>query len=529
MSDPKIHVQITGDASSAVSEHAKFGAATGRSTSEVKKLLNVFLREFPLAGVLAKAAFSPVGAVLTGAIILFRSVKQHIAEVNAELDKLGEDAAKPLVRTLDLQRAALVDNAAALETLRWKLEQAARGERSLAEVQAEAIEVMRRYQQRAEELRGADEANELQRLELKHKLGLVAVQQYEREKLRIAQEYADKKRALDEEQMLAEIMLRRASLEDAETNQQSLAAAAEAAVNKQVDAERDLAELREFKASTRERTTQAEAQLKEFEARYAKEVKAFERVGWQATTEQAHGALWESGKFSVAQMPGIMERFARWSQLRGQIEAGKLVDQRAVEQEIEKRIAAERAGRASAAAEGKATAGEEFVTKSRRELKQQETELVLRREQNAKLKAIDEENRRLKEAALIGEPVPTQPGRGIPRRSLLDATGVPAVGRARLLQGGRRPWSAEEAVDQTSAAAQDRLRISDAAAGADAILAGNQATAQQASAIGALTQMLHLTGQNQQTILGFLARLNDDQKRFDEALRALKQSRGAGQ
>ncbi len=63
---------------------------------EVKKVISELTIEFPLAGYALKAFFSPIGAFVTGAILLFRSLKDHIREINQSLDAMEAESRTPL-------------------------------------------------------------------------------------------------------------------------------------------------------------------------------------------------------------------------------------------------------------------------------------------------------------------------------------------------------------------------------------------------------------------------------------------------
>jgi hypothetical protein len=64
--------------------------------------------------------------------------------------------------------------------------------------------------------------------------------------------------------------------------------------------------------------------------------------------------------------------------------------------------------------------------------------------------------------------------------------------------------------------------VANAAAGADAVMGGGRANADQAAAVAKLTQMLGLQNQNQATILQILGRMNDSEQSFQNALKVIK-------
>ena len=83
-------------AGEAAKEHGSKLLHAGSGAKELHKAMHLIAEESPLVGLALKAAMSPIGAALTGAIVLFHEVSASIEELNKELDELAKEAAKPM-------------------------------------------------------------------------------------------------------------------------------------------------------------------------------------------------------------------------------------------------------------------------------------------------------------------------------------------------------------------------------------------------------------------------------------------------
>ncbi len=235
---------------------------------EMHKLFHALNEVVPGLGVLMQAAFTPVGAAISGAVIVFRLFREHIKQVNEELDKLGEENAKPATNRLNALREATVSAAAAMNELRLKLADAARVDKSGAQTMQEATEAMKERAKVAETLAEATNANELARLEAMHAAGLISESKYAEDRLAIELAFQDKKRQLGENAAMLEILVRRRALEQAEMAQPGLEDKAAGAVLMKTKALEDLNALPDA-AGVEQRMRASEKALKDFETKYA--------------------------------------------------------------------------------------------------------------------------------------------------------------------------------------------------------------------------------------------------------------------
>ncbi len=86
----------TGNLSGATEEGAKKFKLFENHGHEVKKVINELTRDFPAAGMALRFFVTPIGAILTGAILIFRAFKKDIDETNKALDELGQKGAQSI-------------------------------------------------------------------------------------------------------------------------------------------------------------------------------------------------------------------------------------------------------------------------------------------------------------------------------------------------------------------------------------------------------------------------------------------------
>jgi hypothetical protein len=183
----------------------------------------------PGLGVLMQAAFSPVGAVISGALIVLRLFHEKMKELNEEFRKMEEEAARPATNRMEAWRQATVTAAVGMEHLHQALSDAVRGQETLKESTAKADAAFREQAQAANALADALKDNELARLEEMHAAGLMSAEQYAQDRLQIELDFQQKKREVQEQEAMLEILMRRRTLEQAEMAQPGLTSAAEGA------------------------------------------------------------------------------------------------------------------------------------------------------------------------------------------------------------------------------------------------------------------------------------------------------------
>ena len=278
--DVQFPIQITGDASSLVAASQQTGKALGqvgekqeeagkqaeKHGAHLHELHRVFhsLNEIvPGLGVLMQAAFSPVGAAISLAVIAFRLFHEKVRETNEEFQKLEEEAAKPATLRMVALREATVETAVGLGHLKLALADAARGEQTVKETTERTMAVFKELARDAATLAEAMNQNDLASLDQRHAAGLVLEEQYAAQRLAIEEHYQAEKRQLEENAAMVEILVKKRALEQAVGAQPGLISAAELAELKKVGALENLGSL--DKSGVEERKKETAAKLKEFE------------------------------------------------------------------------------------------------------------------------------------------------------------------------------------------------------------------------------------------------------------------------
>jgi hypothetical protein len=378
--------EAMGEASKATEKH-------GAHLHALHGLFHALNEIVPGFGIALQAAFSPIGAAISLAVMALRLFHDKMKEVNEEFKRMEEEAAKPLTHRLEAQREATIQAAVEMAALRDRLEQAARGEQSLKQQMESAISVMKLQAQIAESVGEAMKENELARLENMHKAGLVSEDQYAGKRIEIEQAYLQKKRELEEQAEQAEIMMRRRTVEQAEMAQPELKTAAEAALAKQVKAEEDLGVITSGKGEVEERHKKAAAALKAWEDAHPDSAGAYSQfhVAGQpisASDEQARAALGETGKFSPFEIQNSDQNFETWSKLQAAADATEKEWKSLPKQEAYAKVAAASAAREAARAAKKAEDNQDAVTSGRDEIASRQSRLDIRRGGDAELSAL---------------------------------------------------------------------------------------------------------------------------------------------
>src|ERR1039458_4134824 len=105
----------------------------GAHPHELHRVFHSLNEIVPGLGVLMQAAFSPVGAAISLAVIAFRLFREKMKETNEEFRKMEDEAAKPATLRMVAWREATVEAAVGLGHLQRALADAARGEQTIKE------------------------------------------------------------------------------------------------------------------------------------------------------------------------------------------------------------------------------------------------------------------------------------------------------------------------------------------------------------------------------------------------------------
>jgi hypothetical protein len=261
---------------------------------ELHRVFHALNEIVPGLGSLMQVAFLPVGAAISVAVLAIRAFHEHTKKLNEEFKRFEEDAAKPLTNRLEIMREGVIRSAAIMVEYKEKLAEAARPHQTLADSIERVVRTMRDENKVVGELAGIGNKAELEALDSLHKAGLVSEQQYAAMRLKIEEEFADKKRKLAEDELQAEINVRHVGLEAAQKDQQGKeGAAAQARVKSEAAETESLVAKSGMDTSKEKSKTTAEA-LKQYEQSLSPKVKElFERFGTGLTGAQVMGNAWD--------------------------------------------------------------------------------------------------------------------------------------------------------------------------------------------------------------------------------------------
>jgi hypothetical protein len=337
--------------------------------------LNEFL---PGLGTLMQAAFNPIGATISIAVMALGAFHEKMKALNEEFKKHEEEVAKPYTRAIEATRQGMVDAAKAAAQFRDRLADAARDEQVLQHAMEDTIARCKAEALAHQELDDALKSVELANLALSHKQGLLTDEQYYIEKLAIEETYAERKRAIEAEAAREEILAHKAVLEAQKAAQPQLEEDAKAAAKRAAQARVALDKM-PSEEDVRGRRDETAKALKEFETTkmfeggYQELIPDFIRVGSQATNAGAREALFASGKFPQVGIPGLStgideaaEAWKSWSHLTTSARQAEVAFQRRPRQQAEHETALAAAEHDQAVKERRAEQNREQITENER-------------------------------------------------------------------------------------------------------------------------------------------------------------------
>lgn len=288
------------------------GAAAKSATTHVvslEKLQRVFgaLNEvIPGLGVLMQAAFSPIGAAISLAVMALSIFRGKMAEFNEECKRLEEQAARPLTNRMEAIRERTVNAATSMAALKDRLTEASRAEITLKDSTDQAIAAAGRQTAAAKSLADATKTNDLAAIELYHKAGLMSEQQFADRKLAIELDFQRKKRQSEQDALMRDILIKRRSLEQAKDQQPELEKKAEASLSAAVKAQEDL-DAMPSRDEVKSRKESARKALQDFEGKLPKATQnLFNRVGVGGSLNDVDGVSYI----------GYEPQFSEWNRLQ---------------------------------------------------------------------------------------------------------------------------------------------------------------------------------------------------------------------
>ena len=384
-------IRINSDVAGAAPATAAIKAATGATQEAEKatgkhtvglhafhKIIHSLNEVVPGLGVLMQATFSPIGAVISVAAMALGFFREHLRKVNEELDKMGEENAKPLTNRLEAMRASVVSNATSQAELRERLEHTAHAERGLREEMEKTLAAQKLQIQLSGQLADARKEGELAGMEALHAAGLLSDERYFAAKLAVEEKYRKQKRAREEAEVMRGILAQGRVLEAAELKQPGLKTAAEEAERKKGKALEDVASY--DKAGIGERYKEADKKLKEFEGRDKAETERFQGIGSGASKETAKQKIRESGNWPLDSIQEhvatdrALKRFEEWAKLSRDAVGTEAAWKQVPGEEAKRKVAADAATAAAARAGKKAEENQDLIDEKRRTLPEQRAE-----------------------------------------------------------------------------------------------------------------------------------------------------------
>lgn len=390
----RIRIQTVGDPSGAQQVAGALDKTTGATQEATKatekhgaglhslhKIFQALNEVVPGLGMLMQAAFSPVGAAISMAVLALRTFQEHTRAVNEELKKMEEEAAKPLTKRLEAMREGTGALSAAQAELRDRLEHTGHSERGVREEIEKTLEAQKRQIELAREVGDANRENELAGLEALHEAGLLSDERYFAAKLEAEEKYRKKKRELDEAEEMRGILAQRRALELAEENQsgpEGLEAKAKAATAKRVEALTAMGSLREDSAESKRSTAEA---LKKWEEAHSNEyrgemINAFEGAGVKGDGRPATDTLISPANrlaqvaagTLVSSESDINKKFSEWQKLKAAVVGAEANWKAMPGEEAKRKVAADAATAAAERAQKKALENQDLIDEYHRTL-----------------------------------------------------------------------------------------------------------------------------------------------------------------
>jgi hypothetical protein len=376
------------------------GKATERANTHLQgmhKLFHALNEVVPGLGVAMQAAFSPIGAAISLALMALRLFHEKMKEFNEECRKAAEEAAKPLTNRLEQQRETVTRSAEGLEHLRERLADAARSEVSLRESMEKTISAFKEQAQEAESLALAMKENELAESKRAYAAGLLSAEEYAVRRLAIEEEYLEKKRKLVQREEMSEILIRQRAGDLAEAKQPELTGAATEAERKK---EKALENLGSYdKAGINERYKETQKKLKEFEEGHNEEVGWFEQAGGPHATR---ASLYET-MAKVGRVTYKTENFDAWQKLKWDADNAAKDWKKAPGEEARLKVAAEGASHDAERAAKEAEDNQRFTTKNSEDISERRARYNARAQTNRELSGVERDTLgRQQEAAVLG-------------------------------------------------------------------------------------------------------------------------------
>jgi hypothetical protein len=395
----RIRIDLTADASggkvatAALEETGKAAEKAGGHFHEMHHLVHGLNEIVPGLGLAMQAAFSPMGATVGMAVMALRLFNEAAKANDVELQKLAEEAARPLTRRLESLRDSVVSTATGLAGLDARLAEASRAEESIGKATEQATSAIKQQFGIFGSLADATQEYELAKLKEAHAAGLTSEDEYARRRIEIEIAFANKKRKIQEGEEMAEILARRRAIEDAEADRGRLTAAAVTAEEKKEKALTALASLTP-RTEIEKRHEDTQKALKDFQNGRSANAQFFEGLGLNATPEQAYQAAARAAyptqgtAYEFTKGTNIMaigEEYQKWVGLKQAANDSQAEWVGAPVAEARRKVAADAATREADHAARLAEENDRFITEQSRENERASSQFNARKSANTEI------------------------------------------------------------------------------------------------------------------------------------------------
>lgn len=182
--------QATSNLTGKSDEGAKKLEFLSLKTGDLRKLIRELGREFPVAGMAARAMMNPILATFSAAITIFGAAKAALAEWNAAMDEAAQrNAGRDLLPGIEAKAKALQESAAAAATFALSLDDVAKKEDAFSGKIKAAVDKLHEFITAQAEVNNASEAKELASVNLQQKLGRITEAQAIEQRAAIKEHY----------------------------------------------------------------------------------------------------------------------------------------------------------------------------------------------------------------------------------------------------------------------------------------------------------------------------------------------------
>jgi len=379
----------SGGAGASLERAAGSASKATLSHAQLHKIIVALNGAVPGLGYAFQAMASPITAAIGIAVMALSSFREKIKEINEEMDRASEEAAKPLSNRLQIMRESTVTSAVAMEEFKIKLHEAAAGEKTLAESMAETVQHFQKQTAEADSLGDALKNNELSQLEMMRSAGLVSTEKYEAEKFAIEEKYAALKRQLQESQMASDIKLQAATLDTAKKQQPALEQAAKDAMDKfkaaDINAKDIDSKIQNYPGEIKE----AQKKLAEFEKQIGnRDTEIYKRAGADASDDDLKKAMFELGGH-YSSIHDFSENYITWKGLQKNATNTQQLYDKALKDQPDAHIATKAAEGEWDRAQQRAVKNQEYTTQGNVDLRNKIITYNAQREMNQQLGAIE--------------------------------------------------------------------------------------------------------------------------------------------